>query len=155
MASSSSELALAQARWTLHLLPDSGLPEVATKALLEGFDTPTLRLLAGSEGEEPRRLVDMFQRSMAEVGLDQLNQADAARRYAAFVSRQIVEGRVPPVEGARRIIAAIRSMDDARSFHDLDPFIYAESDYDSRQGDRELLVQMIREEASRWAVRSL
>lgn len=155
MASSLNDLALAQALWTLHLLPDSGLSEVAAKALLEGVDTSSLRLLAGAEGEEPRTLANLFQRSLAEVGLDQLTQADAARRYAIFVSRQIVESRVSPVAGARRIVAAIRSMEDAGSFHDLDPFIYAESDYDSRLEDRELFAQMIRDEATRWAARSL
>ena len=64
------------------------------------------------------------------------------------VTARVLAGRI--VEGARRIIAAVHRVDD-RAFHALDPFIYAESEYESRPADREFFDEEIRKEASRWA----
>jgi hypothetical protein len=43
---------------------------------------------------------------------------------------------------------------DDQSFHELDPFIYAESEYESRPEDRDHFTREIREEAARWASRT-
>jgi len=129
MDAGSSDLRSAQMLWTLGLLEPSDLPEVATKSLVAGLDTPSLRILAGSDGEESLTLNKLFEQVLSEGGLSPLTRAEAARRYAAVISGCILRGDVTTIEGARIIGTAARRVDD-RKFHDLDPFIYCESEYD-------------------------
>src|SRR3954469_22432913 len=151
MDAGSSDLRSAQMLWALGLLEPSDLPGVATKSLVAGLDTPSLRILAGSDGEESLTLNKLFEQVLSEVGLSPLTRAEAARRYAAVISGRILRGEVTPIEGARLIVAADRRVDD-RNFHDLDPFIYCESEYDDPER-RDHFDRQIREEASRWVGR--
>jgi hypothetical protein len=86
MVSTSSELARAQVLWTLQLTASSDLPEVATKALAAGGNMPSIRVLAGSQGQESRVLVDLFSRVLPEVGLPSLTPTEAIRRYTCVPS---------------------------------------------------------------------
>lgn len=136
MLSTSSELAVAQVLWTLQVIANSDLPEIGTKALAAGVDTPSIRVLAGSEGEETRVLVDLFRRALEEVGLPSSTPTEAIRRCAVLVSQEIVEGSVSPIEGARRIIAALRSGNVNPSFHELDPFAVKATAQGNRKNTR-------------------
>ncbi|GAC1431731.1 MAG: hypothetical protein NVSMB62_28740 [Acidobacteriaceae bacterium] len=128
----------------------SELPDVAVEALVAGNDTPALRNLAGADGEDSSVVAHLFQQVIAEAGIPTISKGDAARRYAELISQRIVTDRVSPLEGARLIIAAARRVDDS-TFHDLDPFIYAESEAESRPEDTDFFVREIRAEAERWA----
>jgi hypothetical protein len=150
MNAGSSDLRSAQVLWTLGVLEPSDLPEIATKSLVAGFDTPSLRILAGSDGEESLTLNSLFEQVLSELGVSPLTRAEAARRYAAVISEQILRGEVTPIEGARMIVAADRSVDDG-NFHDLDAFIDCESEYNDPEM-REHFDREIRKEASRWVV---
>ncbi|MFL5407223.1 MAG: hypothetical protein ACJ79O_15390, partial [Myxococcales bacterium] len=132
MSASSNQVRNAQILWTLGFLGPDELPEIATKALVAGLDTPSLRCLAGSDGEDSPTLNKLFEEVLSELGLAGMTRADAARRYAAMVSGQILRGEVSPIEGARLIVGAARRVDE-RNFHDLDPFIYCESEYDDSE----------------------
>ena len=149
MASSSSEIVTALVLWTLGLMPASDLPRVAVEALQDGRDSQALRSLAGADGEEGAVVTHLFQQVVGEAGILMLSKRDAACLYAEAICRKIVGGHLPPLEGARFIIVAARRVSDS-SFHDLDPFIYAESEAESRPEEKEFFDLEIRAEAERW-----
>jgi hypothetical protein len=149
MDSNSNNLAVTQILWTLHMLPTAHLPEAATNALVLGADTPALRLLAGADGDDDKSIAELFVRALSELSMPLLSEKEAARRYAFLISSQIVSGSLSPIDGARRIVEAARALED-KTFHELDPFIYAESEYESRPEDREFFSRQIAEEAARW-----
>jgi len=61
----------------------------------------------------------------------------------------ILNGEVTPYDGARALWEASLAVRD-RSFHDLDSFIYASSEYHNRPEDRAMFDTAIVEEAKRW-----
>jgi hypothetical protein len=81
------------------------LPTLATDALTEGLDTPTLRVLAG---EPPTKIAaresrDLFRQVLRELGRDPLPKERAVWELIRFRCWQIVEGHLSPEDGAGRI----------------------------------------------------
>src|SRR2546423_1266730 len=75
MDAGSTDLRTAQILWTLGFLLPSALPEVATKGLIAGLDTPSLRSLAGSQGEESATLDNLFEQALSDAGLARMTRA--------------------------------------------------------------------------------
>ena len=143
---------LAQAMWVLGLLPGERLPEVAATALEAGLDSQNLRILAGLTAVEIGDAPGLFELACRELGHPRPSRRDAAREYAIAISREILSGESTPREGASKIWdASIRVKDP--SFHDLDTFIYAVSELQSRPADRDFFTEEIIKEAGVWASR--
>lgn len=144
------ELPLMQALWVLGFLPDEKLPqEVGIKALESGMDTETLRMLASLSPHEAFEAKDLFEKMLSEFGLPAMSRADAARTYARAISKQIVDGQLSPSAGANRLWDASLRVNDP-DFHDLDPFVYAASELESRPEDAGFFNSEIMREASEW-----
>ncbi len=83
------------------------LPRIACDALVAGLDTPTLRELAGvTQREAHNSLVDcraLLLRALEELGLDPIPEDEARRQLAQLVSHDILDRRIDPFDGARRI----------------------------------------------------
>ena len=142
------EFDTAEALWTLGMLNSPSLPSVATSALTEGLDSPALRQLAGLISVEESDATQLFSRALRELARGNLSKRLAAMKYALFISSEIVSGHIEPYRGARKIWeATLRVQED--DFHDLDPFIYAASEYDSRPEDRDYFLSEIIKEATR------
>jgi hypothetical protein len=81
------------------------LPALATDALVEGLDTPTLRILAGEPSimfaEFDNR--DLFRKVLEELGREPLPREEALWQLIRFRCWDILQGRVTPIDGARRI----------------------------------------------------
>ncbi|MEJ2367729.1 MAG: hypothetical protein P8Z49_05125 [Acidobacteriota bacterium] len=127
------------AQWVLGSLPSDGLPALATRCMEDGMDSESLRRLAGllpSETTDARRL---FQRALTELKAPVLDIAEATRILTVKFSRQIVQGELTPEEGANMIMhLSFQVSSKIGNFHDLDPFVYAASELQSRPDDREI-----------------
>ncbi len=141
-------LDIAEALFVLNLLSNDKLPEVAVAALVDGIDNRPLRILAGLSSVELQTAREFFTQALELLGRGKLSKEEAARRYTRFVARQILSGELSPYEGARRIWGASTKVD--TEFHDVDPFIYAASEYEDRPEDREFFTKEILLEAQRW-----
>jgi len=58
--------------------PPEGLPSVAADALMAGFDSPSLRQLAGMQPSDYQQARDVFMAALRELGLP-VPEADDAR----------------------------------------------------------------------------
>jgi hypothetical protein len=81
-------------------------PEVATEALAEGADTPSLRILAGltpveNDNDEMRKYL---QKSLHELSLDWPSEEEAAWLLLRYYIDEIIDGRINPHEGLHTII---------------------------------------------------
>ncbi|WP_445369952.1 hypothetical protein ACH5Y9_25545 (plasmid) [Methylomonas sp. BW4-1] len=144
------DLLLTQALWVLGLLSDERLPEeVGVRGLEAGLDTETLRILSSlmpNESKEARRL---FEKLLEEFHLPELEKANAARVYARDISKKILKNELSPCDGANRLWDASIRVNDP-GFHDLDTFIYAVSELESRPDDVEFFNSEIIKEANIW-----
>lgn len=138
-----------QALWVLGLLAADRLPEVARGALEAGLDSPSLRMLASLMPNELAEAPDLFVRSWTELGFLPMSRPAAARKYAIVVSGQIASGVITPEDGAKKIWDASVRVNDP-SFHELDTFIYAASELQSRPEDRDFFNGEILKEAKIW-----
>ena len=78
----------------------------AVQALVECFDTPSLRLLAGEdEGLDGSlwRVVPLFEAALSELEISLPGENDLMRLYVGHVARAVLTGDVPPKEAARII----------------------------------------------------
>ena len=80
------------------------LPAVAVDAMQNGWDSPSLRLLAGmSTRDDARDLRDTFLAAVRELGRALPAANDAALRLVRFYAGKIIDGSVSPVAGARAV----------------------------------------------------
>lgn len=132
------------------MLPAHRLPEVASKALVAGADSPALRVLAGLTHNEIAEVSTIWRKAISELGLPVLGRQEAARIHATAISKQIINGDLSPEEGAKRLWDVSIRVNDP-DFHDLDPFVYAASELQSRPEDRDFFSREIVREARAWA----
>jgi hypothetical protein len=81
------------------------LPALATDALVEGLDTPTLRILAGEPSTSFAAFDnrDLFRKVLQELGREPFSREDALWELTRFRCWQILQGLVTPIDGAGRI----------------------------------------------------
>jgi hypothetical protein len=147
-----ADLDVAVCAWVLGLLDSKDLPTIATAALSNGMDGQRLRELAGLSPMDLADAGEMLESAIREVGWRLPGRRQAAVEYARCVAQLVLTGDVTPGDGARLIWRASLAVQD-RSFHDLDPFVYAASEYDERPADRALFDAAIMQAARRLASR--
>lgn len=143
------DIHLAQALWTLDLLAIDYLPEVACDALEAGLDSPALRMLAGMIDNEVNDAPKIFIQALKELSLPMLSRRDAACIYAIAVSKQILNGELSPQDGANKLWDVSIRVNNT-DFHELDTFIYAVSELQSRPEDQDFFNCEILKEARVW-----
>jgi predicted solute-binding protein len=110
-------------------------------------------MLAGLVRREIAEASDLFAQAMKESGLEALSRPDAARVYAVAVSKQIISGEITPQYGATRLWEASIRVGDP-NFHELDTFIYAASELQTRPEDKDFFNKEIMREAEAWTSKS-
>jgi hypothetical protein len=123
--------------WVLRLVESRDLPAIATAALSNGMDGQSLRELAGLSQVDSSDARPVFERVIRESGRSLPDRREAAVTYAKCLAQLTLAGEMTPRECARKIWTAASAVKD-QSFHDLDPFVYAASEYDDRRGDQAL-----------------
>lgn len=99
-----SDLELIALEWAAGLLPPERLPQIAVDLLGAGFDSPTLRIIAGLLPAETSDAHDQFERALRELG--HAHTRPEGRRGLLLVrefAARMVDGRIPPYHGARAI----------------------------------------------------
>jgi hypothetical protein len=133
------------ALWVLDMLHSDQIPGLAAIGLQQGYDIAGIRRLAGAVGSDTTEAKTSFSRALEELHLVLPSRAEAGRQLAAAIASQIVNGRLEVFEAARRIAQISRAV--GPGFHDLDAFIYAESEAEDRPADREFFARQIFDKA--------
>lgn len=142
-----------EAMRVLGMLSTRELPELAASAHTEGFESEAILQLAICSRDEVEQINQLFERILAEGGVEKMSNVDALNHYAKQISTSILSDLVPPLEGANLIWrATINSRE--REFHGLDSFIYAASEMEDRPDDKDFFEKAIREEAQRWVIKA-
>lgn len=128
----SDELASVAARLTLGLTGTVELRSVADAALRDGIDAPSLVALMGAHDDEARAV---FDRVLDELHVSKPTVREAVLRLARDAASEIVGGAVAPYTGAKRIWDLTLRAPNER-IPELDPFIYAASEWEERPDDR-------------------
>jgi len=109
-------------------------------------------MLAGLTKVDISDAPELFAHALKDLGLPLLTRLAAARVYSIAISRQILKGEISPRDGANKIWdAVVLAVTDS---HDLDPFIYAASELESRPEDRDFFEAAILKEAALWAAKT-
>lgn len=93
----------AEAQWLIHGAILVDLPAIAVDALSAGWDSPTLRVLAGMPGNDAREARDAFLRAVEELRRQLPTRDQGAARLVRFYSAAIADGRLKPISGARAV----------------------------------------------------
>src|SRR5256885_1700722 len=123
------------------------VPAICSDLLVDGYDTPLLRILAGLSGLEVERVPDLLRRLFDELGLEPPTPVQAAWCIAQNTARDIVSGTVTPSDGARAIGEFASDFDPL--WPSLRIFIGLSSEWDSQPEQRQAYESEIREEAAR------
>jgi hypothetical protein len=114
------------ALWALGRLPSEELPRIAAEWLADGIDTPAIRELAGISSPEMPDVGPLFSKALSSTHLRELTRDEALRTIAQQYAQEIVEGKVTPHEGARKVWKEVNLESGCDSL--LSPFIGAASE---------------------------
>ena len=118
------------------------LPGLALKALEQGKDSPSLRMLAGLTRNDMDRAKMLFEQSLAELSLEIPDSRVAVHRLARDVARRILNGSIGSHEGSKQIWNLSVILDER--FPELDTFVYAASEWEERPEDWAVFVEGVR-----------
>jgi hypothetical protein len=111
------------ARWTLEQITGTEIPGIATQALVDGYDGPALRVLAGTIAPALRDSTHLFETALEELHAPRMTRKDAAYILALKVAGKILNQTVTPYEGAKAIWSQF-AVEVRPDDHGLDPFVY-------------------------------
>ncbi len=111
------------------------LPHVAAEALAQGADSPSLRMLAAMDSPRVEEAFPILERALREAGTSVPTPRAAALRLARKTAQKMLQGEISAYEGSRQIWANARRVTN-ESMDELDPFIYAASEWEERPADR-------------------
>lgn len=96
--------------------------EWAVAALCESLDSPTLRILAGLDGElNGFEVRDYMEKALKELGVDLLSGADAASVYARDLAREVIDSNESVSANLKTLsgLYTTYDLDDLRDFYFL------------------------------------
>lgn len=137
--------------WAFGALPPRQLQLSAVGALEEGFDSPSLRQLAGLPPSEEEKATVLFGRVLEELRQSLPSKADAGRYLAREIARQIVDGTIEPYEGARRIWWEVYN--NCRELREFATFAGMASEFEEHESSRPLYARMITDAATELLAR--
>ena len=131
---SSQTLVVAASKVALDLLRSDELPDVAASAIEAGYDSPSLRTLAGLIPADAGVAKMLFCQALAELRLDPISKREAVVCLARETAKEILSETVDPQTGANKIWRLSLLIPD-EPFPELDSFVYAASEWDDRPED--------------------
>jgi hypothetical protein len=101
------------AEWTLGRIPGEKLALIASALLADGFETPTLRVLAGSHSRGlDGKDAALFAAAMDELGIAPPSYEEAALIVARQVARRLLVGELVPRDACADIASLTLGYDD-------------------------------------------
>jgi hypothetical protein len=99
------------------------LPELAYKGLEEGFESPSLIMLAGIEKNESSFVIEQyFKSALAELRIKIPERRNAALEYATIIAQEIIDGKKEVFDGVGEIISKVIRTNDFES--DTTQYLY-------------------------------
>ncbi len=123
------------ARHSLGLLPVEELPDLALNAIQAGYDSPSLRQLAGASAHDTEEAHRLFAKALHELGLPVPPAPEAGLTLARDVARRVLSGAIAPYEGAKRIWDHVYTR--FPDLKQLKPFVGLASEYEDDAEHRE------------------
>lgn len=92
----------------------SDFPEVGIQALMEGYDSTDLAVLAGSSSrwETPRELEELLRRGLRHLDKRIPSRAEAGRILRDYYAALVAKGTVTPRDGAAEIVGLSHDLTD-------------------------------------------
>ncbi len=118
--------------WTFYPLPSEQLPEIASDALAEGYDSPSLRTLAGVTNPIMSEVEPLFRKALDELSIPIPDFSDSGKSIALYYAKAIVSGDVSPYEGARTLWN-IYNEDKVEIHNELLVFVGLASEYEDAE----------------------
>lgn len=129
------------ARYVVKQVHDEDLPGIAADALEAGYDSPTLRRLAGFEDMlDYLTLRRLLKQSLEELNITLPSYEQGAMIHARSIAREVLEGRLTPLQGAEHFARHFCEMEEFYVFVGLD------DQYGFDEYNRESIIQNIIDE---------
>jgi|SRR5579859_455723 len=135
-------LQLVAAQYLLDYVDTDALASAATEALLDGIDSPSIRRLAGMKGADPTEAQAVFSAALGELQIQSPTAREAAMLVATDLALRITQGKILPYDGAKQIWR-IHTGFSEEHLQELDPFVYAASEWEVRPDDRDYFAAAI------------
>jgi len=104
-------------QYVLGYLPTEQLPQVAYIGLEEGFDSPSLVMLAGIEkGENSFIIEKYFKAALSELNIHTPDKKKASLEYGMTIAQEIIDGKKNIFEGVGEIIHKVIRRGDFESY---------------------------------------
>jgi hypothetical protein len=133
-------LLLAASKIVLDLAGPETLPTIATDALVDGCDSPSLRILAGIANAQSDEARSLFAQALGELELPFPTARDAVMILATDIATKVLDGTTTPFLGAQQIWElSLRAPQE--HLPQLDTFIYAASEWEDRPEDGNIFAE--------------
>lgn len=132
---------LAEALWTLGLLPQEEMSRVGLSVLEYHPDNEAAAILAGLGANESTDASRWFEKMLEALGREHMTREVALEQYVREVCQDIVARGCSAYEGSKSIWRVVLAS--GLSTHRYDPFIYAASEYEDRPSDRDFFASAI------------
>jgi len=130
-------LKVAASRAALEMLLSEEFSALAVSALEDGCDSPSLRALAELTAAESDKARTLFDRALAELGIDAPSKRDAVMFLARETATALLSGAITPHAGANQIWElSLRIANE--NLPQLHTFVYAASEWEDRPEDRQV-----------------
>jgi hypothetical protein len=130
-------LRLVAAKHMLDIAGTDAIAAEATKALMEGIDSPSIRMLAGMTGADSEEVRAVFSAALRELGIENPTPREAAMLVATEIASRITTGAVSPYDGAKEIWRVSVRLH-PEHLPALDDFEYAASEWEERPKDHKV-----------------
>jgi hypothetical protein len=114
--------------WALKLVRPEDMVQYAVEALQEGDESEIVLRLASLARYDLDLAREYFVEWLVETGRGHMTAWEAMMIYAKDVSQQIIEGKLTPYDGAKKISRMEMTLPPEDCCHDLDTFIYCEDE---------------------------
>jgi hypothetical protein len=128
----------------------SDMPDTAMRLLEAGYDSPSLRRLAGSQAHESEPIAKLLTKSLDELGVRVPSPPEAGLAIARRIAGDVVRGSMTPYEGARRIWRDVYTR--FPELAQLRSFVGLASEYEDDEMHRDEYSQDIVEECRRLVI---
>lgn len=146
---------VAVAFFLLDSLTSAQMVAVAERLLVAGYDSPSLRILAGETQPLASECMLLFRRAMSELNIQMPDRLGAVRTVIKAIAQMILDGNLPPQEGAATIVSWVLEFGEAdkelgrimASFDLLDIAMEEAGTGPCQRASRAEVERLIREEA--------
>ena len=138
------------ATWRSGILIPECLPQVATELLVQGFDSPALRTLAGIDlgPFDPREATDLLADTITELSISEPSTLERLELASAILAYQCVAGTVSPRRTTHRFYSLVVREGYPKEPAELMEFYMFDDDWDSGVVSRDQVEQEVSAKAA-------